>query len=842
MTRVLVVLADPEASARVVAALAALGLDVRAVTSGERAMDRFIQEPSDVVVVDYDLEGRDGVTTAEAIRWMPGGRRARVVLTATHEPDDGPLAALGESVDAFAALVGPLDLAALGAVVARAAAVEPHTAETRVLSTEHALLEVERRRSSSGSIPAPPEATPSEARTDEDSTQDEPVSASSEWRDTDGRVEGRAVRALAEEFDGEVAALSGRFADTSFARVLHWTAEHRATGALVCVHPPDRRQTTEGSEPTKVVYFRAGVPVHVESNVLGECLGQVLARMRKIGPVALRESLEAVRRGEGRQGEVLVEMGAIQPLELSEALAHQMRLKLFELFAWRDGTFRFAPDRDAPPDVIDLELGLAEIVYRGLAATQDPREVRAALEASAERFAIPRARKLVRFLPLADERGLRTVIQRADGTRTIGELLAGSSDPGRAAILLYAMHCLDALELSTEPLRARARPAATLPSVPSAAPTLPSSSAIAIPLDPAASEPPPARVEDADSDGTRVAPHRVDAHARDDGPAPPAERDLDATTVGSRPEPSRPRPYSPAIPPSFRASPPSDAPEMERARDTTPPVAARELDATTVGPRPHAPAAPSSDSRRAREIARAATRELDALRAAAPATAEDDAARLVVTRALEAPARRAAPDAHGAPDPNGAPLAPEAPDAPEAVARDDEPTPAPPARAELTLASSSAAVEAPPERDATGSGLRARPSGELDERVERLLKAERRFRRGQRALAKAQFDQAIAAFEEAASLCPEEGHFAVHLAWARHAADPEDALLLERCVLDAERGRRRAPELADAHALTARLLVAAGRLDEAREAYARALALEPDHADAHRELAAIARR
>ena len=102
MSRVLLVFSNPEVGARLAAALAEAGHEVRAVTSGERAMDRFIQEPSDVVVVDYDLEGRDGITTAEAIRWMPGGRRARVVLTAETEPEEGPLATLGESVDAFA--------------------------------------------------------------------------------------------------------------------------------------------------------------------------------------------------------------------------------------------------------------------------------------------------------------------------------------------------------------------------------------------------------------------------------------------------------------------------------------------------------------------------------------------------------------------------------------------------------------------------------------------------------------------------------------------------------------------------------------------------------------------
>src|SRR5690606_3469659 len=140
--------------------------------------------------------------------------------------------------------------------------------------------------------------------------------------------------------------LVGSFDAMPFARVLHRLARKRATGALICVHPPDERATTEGTtEPTKVVYVRAGVPVHVRSNLVSECLGQVLARQRKIGPATLRESLSAVRRGEGRQGEVLVSMGAIGPLELSEALAEQLRLKLFELFAWRRGTFRFAADR-----------------------------------------------------------------------------------------------------------------------------------------------------------------------------------------------------------------------------------------------------------------------------------------------------------------------------------------------------------------------------------------------------------------------------------------------------------------------------------------------------------------
>ncbi|MCB9593589.1 MAG: DUF4388 domain-containing protein [Sandaracinaceae bacterium] len=749
MSRVLIVFADPALGARLAAELTDAGHDVRAVTSGERAMDRFIQEPSDVVVIDFDLEGRDGITTAEAIRWMPGGRRARVVLTAAAEPEDGPLADLAESVDAFATLVGSRE--ELSGVVARAASVEPHTAETRVLSTEHVLLEAERRRSSS--FPSEPEPlTPREDPTPltraleapspiaedvEDSTLDEPTPDSWQWRDTDGRIEGREVRELAEEdTQGD---LVGTFDQLSFARVLHRMAEKRATGALICVHPPDLRETTEGTEPTKVVYFRAGVPVHVRSNVVGECLGQVLTRMRKIGPVALKESLKAMRRGEGRQGEVLVEMGAIEPLELSEALAQQMRLKLFELFAWRRGTFRFTAERQPPPDLIDLELGLAEIAYRGLTATRDPREILELLEEHGHRFVIPEARKMVRFLALAEERGLRAVIRRADGSRTVSEVLAGSSDPGHAAILLHAMECLDAVTLAEEPLRTRAKPAASLPSVPSAVATLPSSSGVPAPISLASVSIP---------SGDALAPS-AEAPIADDL-ADPTDADRDRTSVA----------YVPSVPSS-------------RVEAETVLASAESLGLPVEEPAPPSePSAPPS----------------------------------------EPPAQLPAPEP-------------------------------PPSRAELTLASSSSSVELPdpPERDAAGSGLRAKPDGELDERVERLLKAERRFRRGQRAVEKASFAQAVKAFEEAVELCPDEGHFLVHLAYARYAAAPGDAGLLARCIAEAQRGCAIAPPMALEHVLLARLLSAADRDPEARRAYSRALEIEPDHDEARRELEALVR-
>ncbi len=741
MTQVLLVYADPGLGAQLAATLAEAGLETRVVTSGERAMDRFIQEPCDVVVVDFDLAGRDGITTAEAIRWMPGGRRARVVLTASKEPEDGPLEALGANVGAFAALVGH-DADRLRAIVERAAAVEPNTAETRVLSTEHALLEAERRRSKADVSKAPnvgqpptlelpltdPLDTPTPLTTDlEDATLDDAVPDSWEWRDTDGRIEGKEVRQLAEDAAETHSSLLGTFDKMSFPKLLHRLTERRATGALICVHPPDDRITAEGTEPTKVVYFRSGVPVHVRSNLLGECLGQVLMRTRKIGAVALKESLLAMRRGEGRQGEVLVEMGAIGPLELADALAEQMRLKLYELFAWRRGTFRFSPDRRPPADRIDLELGLAEITFRGLAATRDPQEILDALEERADQYVIPQARKLVRFLPLSSESGLRSVIRRVDGSRTIGEILSGSGSPGRAAILIHAMACLDAVRFEAEPLRIRDEPSSSLPSVPSAVTPLSTGS---IPL--------------------RSQP----TEAQPDAAEPSLASDEIQTSIAKFPSSKR------------AVAEPSDV----------------GLDSAAAF-------------------------------AAAAAAAADSSA-----------------------EPASVHLSPPAPEAPP-VPDPDVVTPAAsaPRLAEVASPPTTDSSE-PPERDATGSGLRTKPGGELDERVERLLKAERRFRRGQRALAKSDLTSAVTAFEEAVQLCPDEAQFVVHLAWARHADAPDDEELLERCLFEVARGCKHSPDLVAAHLFRARLLLAAGRAAEATKSFARVLEIDGDHAEARRAL------
>ena len=127
---------------------------------------------------------------------------------------------------------------------------------------------------------------------------------------------------------------------------------------------------------------------------------------------------------------------------------------------------------------------------------------------------------------------------------------------------------------------------------------------------------------------------------------------------------------------------------------------------------------------------------------------------------------------------------------------------------------------------------------DLDQRVDRVLAAERHFRRGHRALGRGSLASAERAFARAAELVPSEGEFTVYLGWTRHLraldADADDALAAALALL--EQGCQAVPQLARGHLFRARALRRAGRLTDARNAYERALAADPELDEALTEL------
>lgn len=125
--------------------------------------------------------------------------------------------------------------------------------------------------------------------------------------------------------------LSGTLEEVAFPALLHQLHGLRASGVLLLVAGRKR----------KAIQFREGYPVAVKSNLVGECLGNLLVREGRLSKAQLQESLQRMKRGEGMQGQILVAMELLSEEEISRTIQRQAAEKLFEIFRWSSGRFKF---------------------------------------------------------------------------------------------------------------------------------------------------------------------------------------------------------------------------------------------------------------------------------------------------------------------------------------------------------------------------------------------------------------------------------------------------------------------------------------------------------------------
>ncbi len=130
--------------------------------------------------------------------------------------------------------------------------------------------------------------------------------------------------------------LQGSIKKTPVAQVLGRIWHERASGGLLV-----RRKKVK-----KIIHIRHGSPESVKSNLVSECLGQVLLRERLITIDECEASITHMKAEGKRQGEVLVAMGCLTANNLAFALELQTETKIFDTFTWDDGEYRFNSSLD----------------------------------------------------------------------------------------------------------------------------------------------------------------------------------------------------------------------------------------------------------------------------------------------------------------------------------------------------------------------------------------------------------------------------------------------------------------------------------------------------------------
>jgi CheY-like chemotaxis protein/tetratricopeptide (TPR) repeat protein len=242
--------------------------------------------------------------------------------------------------------------------------------------------------------------------------------------------------------------LQGSLQRMSFPTLLHHLHGLRATGVL----------HLERGKKRKWIELRDGHSVAVRSNLLNECLGHYLLRKGRIHQTDLDESRRHMKGGR-LQGEILVAMELVSEEEITEALRAQADEKLFEVFAWDDGKFRFDKGSAlARANAIGVQRSPANLILHGVRTRFSGERIQAYFHSHADCVVAPGDSPYYRFQEIDLEPEQEKLLRELDGSRRVSEILAGDRDQSLARTL-YALVATGLLTLHGGPVQGARRPA-----------------------------------------------------------------------------------------------------------------------------------------------------------------------------------------------------------------------------------------------------------------------------------------------------------------------------------------------------------------------------------------------
>ena len=385
----LLVESDPELQQRIGSAFKEANYELATEAEGVWARRSVLIRPPDAVILDTSLHDGSGFAVAEALRRDPETEKVPIFFVASRFRGAKHRSEARRRFAPAEYLSVPLDLDTLLARVLET--VPPRLAGPPIELADY---------------PAGRMADPAQRR------------------------ERRQVEDEARKLSQRTAGWRGSVARESFARILRRLYLERKSGALLLVRGGIK----------KIVYFQNGYPISVRSNVLGECLGQILLTRRLIDRTVLDEALERMRSERRQQGAILVEMGALSPHNLTRALLGQMEAKLYDLFAWQAGSFRFIEGKQPSEEPVKLEEAPAAIILEGVRRHYDADQQNNVLGRFEGQYVKLSADPRQRLQDLTTDPDERAFALGIDGTRRLNPILDEASIPAREArLMLVAM-------------------------------------------------------------------------------------------------------------------------------------------------------------------------------------------------------------------------------------------------------------------------------------------------------------------------------------------------------------------------------------------------------------------
>ena len=373
----------------------------------------------DAIVVDTMLSDGDGFRLAEELRRDPETRDTPIFFVASRFRGASHRAEARRRFAPAEYLSVPIDVNSLLAMILQA--VPPQGDQALARARDGTPREIHTATTQPMTSPPPEEIpTPPPAS----------VALDESLRDPAQQRERRDVERTAKTLVAEKAELTGNLKHVPFALLLQRLYSRRASGSLLLLRGGTK----------KIVSFTDGYPVAVRSNLLGECLGQILLGQRSITSQALTESVRRMQKEKRRQGEILVEMGALSPYNLSRALVEQAEAKLFEVFTWRDGQFMFKEGDAAPKGAMRLARPPAALIFEGIRRHYDSARQVSVLDDFAGRFVGLNSNPMLRMQEMTSDATELAFIRGIAGNERIEDLINRAEIPrDKATLLLVAL-------------------------------------------------------------------------------------------------------------------------------------------------------------------------------------------------------------------------------------------------------------------------------------------------------------------------------------------------------------------------------------------------------------------
>ncbi|HSP07875.1 MAG TPA: DUF4388 domain-containing protein [Acidobacteriota bacterium] len=237
---------------------------------------------------------------------------------------------------------------------------------------------------------------------------------------------------------------SGDLSENPLPELLFTIGQYRVPGVLTFTH----RQSI------KKLYIRDSRVIFAKSNLHEDDLGEFLFRCGKISRTDKDRSREkALRSMHKRQGQILVEMKALDQKDLPWAVQSHQQAILWSLFNWFEGQMVFNIGSFVEKEAILLDVTIPRAILDGVRNIQNAKRIISYI-GSRGTVLEPAENALLSIEMFEADEKERAILKLVDGKTSLYDLCAKSSHgPHETAKILYGFYVLKLIRPKNEGVR-----------------------------------------------------------------------------------------------------------------------------------------------------------------------------------------------------------------------------------------------------------------------------------------------------------------------------------------------------------------------------------------------------